>query len=97
MVELGDKVKDPISKLEGIVIVRSEYLNGCLRCGVQIIQKKIITDRKDITEPYWFDINQLEILKKAAFVSNGEQLVPKNDKKKHTGGPRSDPSFINPK
>jgi hypothetical protein len=33
-IKLGDKVKDTISGFEGIVTGRFEYLNGCVRLGV---------------------------------------------------------------
>lgn len=34
---LRDKVRDQITGFEGVIVVRSEFLNGCIRYGVQPI------------------------------------------------------------
>lgn len=34
-INFGDRVRDRISGLEGIVISRVEFLYGCVRCSVQ--------------------------------------------------------------
>jgi hypothetical protein len=34
-IRLGNKVKDSISGIEGLVTARFEYLYGCVRCEVQ--------------------------------------------------------------
>jgi hypothetical protein len=39
-IELGQKVKDTITGMEGIVISRTVWLNGCVRVGVQPQQLK---------------------------------------------------------
>lgn len=44
MIKLGDKVKDKISGLEGIVVSRIEYLNGCVQYGVMPKMKKGATE-----------------------------------------------------
>ena len=36
MVELGKKVRDPISGIEGIAVCSTKYLFGCIRIGVQL-------------------------------------------------------------
>ena len=35
MVKLGDRVKDKISGLKGIVVARTEWLYGCVRVTIQ--------------------------------------------------------------
>jgi hypothetical protein len=35
VVKLGDKVKDRVTGLTGIVIARTDWLNGCIRMTVQ--------------------------------------------------------------
>lgn len=34
-IKLGDRVKDKISGFKGIVVCRSEWLNGCVRITIQ--------------------------------------------------------------
>lgn len=34
-INLGDKARDTITGFEGICIVRSEYISGCTRVGLQ--------------------------------------------------------------
>lgn len=55
----GDEVKDSITELQGIIVARAEYMNGCIRYGV--MHRKL----KD-GEPneIWIDEQRL-ILKKA--------------------------------
>ena len=35
MINFGDKVKDRVTGLTGIVVARTEWLNGCIRVTVQ--------------------------------------------------------------
>lgn len=72
--QLGDKVKDKVTGYEGIVIARSEYLNGCIRYGVQ--RDKLTKEGKP-QESEWFDEKQLAIVKAKAV----------NVEVKRTGGP----------
>ena len=73
MIELGEKVRDQISKFEGIVIGVTEFLNGCTRVGVQ---STVLKDGTPI-DVEWFDEPQLEEVQKAVI-----NCGPKN-----TGGP----------
>jgi len=53
-VELGDKVRDPVSKFEGVAISRHIYLNGCDRISVQpFVGKKntVLPDYKTFDAP----------------------------------------------
>jgi len=62
MVNLGDKVKDPVTGFTGIAISRHFYLNGCDRITVQPKIGKDMKNPGSIT----FDEPQLQILKKNA-------------------------------
>lgn len=56
---LGDRVKDPITGLKGIVVCVTTWLHGCIRIGVQPESTK---DGKP-AEPVYFDQSQLQLLK----------------------------------
>jgi len=72
MIELGNKVRDKVSGLEGIAVSRLEHLNGCVQYSVTSKLKKGETEINtwNIDEP------NLEV------VSKGVKI-----KKKPTGGP----------
>ena len=56
--ELGDKVKETLTGIEGTVMVRSEYWTGCQHYGIETGKLK-----KDTSEPsdyIWFDGTRLE-------------------------------------
>ncbi len=57
-VHLGDKVRDVISGLTGIICSRTEFIYGCVRVGVQPQELK---DGKPIESSH-FDEPQLEVL-----------------------------------
>ena len=77
-IEPGDKVKDVITGLTGIVVSRTEWLNRCVRIQVQPQHHK--DGRPADTVP--FDEEQLELVKKAA--------VKIAAKPEQTGGDRPD-------
>lgn len=54
--ELGDKLRDRVSEVEGIVIGRIEYLNGCTQYA---IKPKKTKDGK-VLEAEWIDSQQVE-------------------------------------
>ena len=58
-IKLGTKVKDNITGLIGIAVVRSEFLNGCVQYD---IQPPLDKDGK-IVESVGIDIQQLEVVK----------------------------------
>ncbi len=67
MVGLGDKVKDPISGIEGIVMARTEWLYQCVR----IIIQPLGADKDGQAKKYeHFDEEQLEVVEKAAYKSS---------------------------
>ena len=86
-IELGDKVRDPISGFEGIAIGRTEWLYGCSRVGVKPMQ--VNSDGKTV-EPEWFDEPQLVL------VSAGAHRPAAIAVQASPGGPRRDPSQVRP-
>ena len=74
MINLGDKVKDPVSGFVGIVTSRTEYLYGCIRvCVAPPIDK----DGK-LRDTGVFDEPQLVVVKRGV-IKRGANV---------TGGPR---------
>lgn len=61
-VELGDRVKDPVTGYSGIAHAITVWLNGCIRVAVQ--PEKLDKDGKPKDDRY-FDQGALVVLKKA--------------------------------
>ena len=76
--KLGDKVKDYVTGFTGVVVGRTEWLNGCIRYAVQP------TTLKDGAPQDVQHIDEQQIL----------IVKPKTKKtvQKRTGGARKDPS-----
>jgi len=70
MINLGDKVKDRITGLEGIAIAKVIYLNGCVRYEVK---PKGLKDGKTI-ESEWIDEQQL--IEKSKAKNGGPGAIP---------------------
>jgi hypothetical protein len=89
-VNLGDKVRDRISGVVGIVIARTEWLYGCVRCTVQPQEMKDgrAIDGTVVDEP------QLEILQRSAIEDVPQWREPEAPKPRRAtpAGPRPDPS-----
>jgi hypothetical protein len=77
MIKLGDKVKDPITGIEGIAYCRTTYLQGCDRIGIQQKAYKNKEGETVVPDMWVVDEPQLEIMK--------EQVVKQGETK--TGGP----------
>ena len=77
-VNLGDKVRDTVTEFTGVVIARTEYLNGCARCAIQSLAFKDGLP----TDAYWIDEMQLEVVQANAVVIEGATDID--------GGPRVD-------
>jgi len=77
-INLGDKARDKITGFEGVCTVRSEYISGCTRIG---LQPPIDKDGK-IPDAGHFDEPMLEVIAQAAV-----QAAPSD-----RGGPRDTPS-----
>ena len=58
-IPLGAVVRDAVTGFTGVAIGRTEYLNGCVRVGVQ--PRKLDKDGK-AREIEWIDEGQLEVL-----------------------------------
>lgn len=56
MIKLGNQVEDSVSGFKGIAVQRIEYLNGCVRIGVQ---SKVDKDGK-LPALEYFDEQQLD-------------------------------------
>lgn len=57
----GDKVRDTITRYEGVVVGVTVWMNGCVRYGVQ---SKTIKDGKPV-EAVWLDEEQVALVKAA--------------------------------
>ena len=58
MISLGDTVRCIYTGFTGVVVCISEWINGCIRVG---IQSSVLKDHKPL-EVEWIDSQQLEIL-----------------------------------
>lgn len=79
MIELGDKVKDPITGFTGIAVCRCLWLHGCTRI---VVQPEGVGKDGKIFENNSFDEPQLVVLKRRAVKqgkpdSGGPMPVPK--------------------
>lgn len=52
-IELGQKVRDTITGMEGIAIARTEWMNGCVRVTVrpQVLKDGVPVDSQTFDEP----------------------------------------------
>lgn len=87
-IKLGDKVKDRVSGVEGTVVARTKFLNGCEQCTIVIPIKK----KGDTFNPEGHDLSidtmNLELIKRNVVNSceyEEEEEVIKS-RKKSTGG-----------
>ncbi len=83
--DLGARVKDSITTFQGIIIARSEFLNGCIRYTVQPEELK---DGKTI-DAHYFDEQQLVLLASPKEIAK-EKKVPEIKQSK-VGGPHDPP------
>ena len=88
MIELGDKVKDRVSGVTGIVTSIHDFLYGCRRISVQ----QALTKGAKYEDALTFDEPQLKLVKAGAYQveedlpeTGGPRAVPKS---KTTGGSR---------
>lgn len=81
MIELGDKVKDPVTGFIGIAVAKTTWLHGCNRISVQ---PQDLNKDGAPRDAQVFDEMQLTIIKKAVIKSTNAYSEPK------TGGPRDD-------
>jgi len=75
MIKLGNVVRDKITGFTGVVVCRSEWLNGCVRVAVQ---PKELKDGVPIKECA-FDEDQLEVISedfKQSKKTGGDREMP---------------------
>ena len=84
-IELGDRVKDPITGLTGIATCITTWLHGCIRVG---IQPESFKDGKKADDVY-FDQSQLVLVKKRVHVPMILSVLPMPlpEKRRSNGGP----------
>ncbi len=94
----GDKVKDIISGFTGVMVARTEWLNGCNRIAIQ--SENFDCMKAPIPEQ-WFDEQQVVVIKAGEVCARRKALkveTPLKNKAKDRlgmgggGGPRNDPS-----
>ncbi len=61
--DLGDKLKDKVTGLTGIVMVIAKYESGCVHYG---ILPQEVTDKKGIPAWTWLDSSRFELVKRKA-------------------------------
>lgn len=75
--EQGDKVKDKVTGLKGVIVAITHWLYGCDRL---LVQSEEVKDGQP-TEPFNVDVKRVELVKKAA---------PPPPPPRVTGGPQND-------
>jgi hypothetical protein len=82
---LGDRVKDPVTGLTGIVTAITTWLHGCIRLAVQPEETK---DGKPADSVY-FDQSQLELVKAGVHKPMVLQVAPEPEpiERRSNGGP----------
>lgn len=61
-IELGQKVRDTITGMEGIAVGRTVWLNGCIRISVQ---SQMLKDGVPLDQQ-WIDEPQLQVVEETA-------------------------------
>lgn len=84
-IQLGDRVKDPITGFSGIAKSITYWLHGCIRVGVQ--PEKLIDGKPG--DDQHFDQSQLVLVKRAAHTPVMMQVVPAPEpqNRRGNGGP----------
>lgn len=84
-VNVGDKVKDKVTGIVGIVISRTEYLYGCARVAVQQSPKE---PHERPVDCIGLDEPQCEILERGTVKSMEQELAERQQPlRARTGGP----------
>ena len=79
--QLGDRVKDKISGLEGLVTGKAEYLYGCKKI---LMAPETLTKEGDLRNETWIDEDRVEV-KRAAVLP-----IPSSASER-AGGPDNEP------
>lgn len=94
MIRLGDRARDRVTGLEGIVVARTKYLRGCDRL---LLQPKASDDGK-VPEPISCDEADVALIESTDLTAEGPDraatgaLAP-SVRTSRTGGPRPDPRY----
>lgn len=88
MINLGDRVKDPVTGIYGIAYLRIIYLQGCNRIGIQPPTIRVAGKEPIVPELFNVDEPQLVVIKKNAIATS-----KKSKQKEDPGGP----SFFSPR
>jgi hypothetical protein len=72
-IQFGDRVKDVVTGVEGIVIGFSRFSTGCDQFSVQ--QGKVSSEGK-LSETLWFDRHRLTVIEERAVVVLGQPECP---------------------
>jgi hypothetical protein len=94
--DLGDKVRDRITGMTGIVISRSEHLFGCERYWVEPQELK---DSKPV-DGRWFDQDSLELVEAGVIQRTRVRVVDELHEQsapialRKTGGPNDQPASV---
>lgn len=83
IIELGDRIKDPISKFEGICVGITSWLYGCERVCISPEKRK---DDGTIIEDVWIDRARAEVVEKAAVNPIQFMQVPRKDDQRSDAG-----------
>ncbi len=70
MIELGDKVQDNVSRLEGIAVSEIRYLNHCHQFGVQ---SEYLKESGKMPSVEYIDVGQLLLMEKQVVVITEEE------------------------
>lgn len=84
---LGDRVKDTVTGLQGIVVCVTTWLHGCIRYGVQ---PEEVTKEGKAAEPMYFDQTQVKLVKAAVHTPQVLEVAvqqPEMPKRRSAGGP----------
>jgi len=81
MLKLGDLAKDRVSGFQGVVVARTEWLNGCVRLT---LQPRKVSPLGKVYESETFDEHQLQVVKGDVVPSAATRAVSR------TGGPQND-------
>jgi hypothetical protein len=91
-IELGDRVRDPITGYQGICTCVTTWLHGCIRVGVQA---EALHDGKPVEDRH-FDQSQLIVVDKRVHepMVLGVVAKPAPEERRSSGGPsRETPGF----
>lgn len=91
--ELGEVLKDKITGFTGVVMVRSQYLTGCLHYG---LQSRKIGEKGKTSDWEHFDENRLVSIGKKVMSPPGDVAsTVQGVRRKASGGPAPAPRTIN--